>query len=311
MKKWLLTPMLALFLVGCQDEQAKEPVENAEVQQEESSSFPLTVTDALGNEITLEEDPARIVSLMPSNTEILFAVGAGEEVVGVGDFDNYPEETASIEKIGGLELNVEKIISLTPDLVLAHESSAAYAEGALQQMKDAGIAVYVVDDATSIEAVQETILAVGELTAEDAQAEKVVNDMNTKLEELKTATANVEAAKSVYIEIGPEPYSVGSGTIMDNMLKEINATNVLGDQEGWIQVDPESIVSLNPEVILSTYGEESVTQIKERDGWNTVTAVETNQIAAIDSDMATRPGPRLIDGLELFAKAIYPDAFQE
>ncbi|QPC45825.1 ABC transporter substrate-binding protein [Mangrovibacillus cuniculi] len=311
MKKWLLTPMLALLLAGCQDESAKEPVENAEVQQEESTSFPLTVTDALGNEVTLEEDPGRIVSLVPSNTEILFAVGAGDEVVGVGDADNYPEEVKSIDKIGGLELNVEKIISLTPDLVIAHEMVAGTFEGALEQLRNAGITVYTVNDAISIRDVQDTIIDIGKLTAEEENAKEVVSNMNVKIENLRVKTASVETKKSVYVEIDSSPFSVGSGTLMDNMLKEINATNVLGDQEGWIQVDPESIVSLNPEVILSTYGEESVAQIKDRNGWNTVTAVETNQVAAIDGDIATRPGPRLVDALELFAKAIYPDAFQE
>ena len=122
----IMSILATLLLVGCNGEEAA-PVENStdDTQQEatvDETAFPLTMTDAVGNEITLEEAPKTIVSMIPSNTEILFALGLNEEIVGVNDYDNYPEEALEKEKIGGQEFNVEKIVAMNPDIVFAHES---------------------------------------------------------------------------------------------------------------------------------------------------------------------------------------------
>src|SRR5699024_11349871 len=115
-----------------QSGEPKKKVNNSE----ETACFPIEVTDALGYEITIEEEPEKIVSAIPSNTEIAFALGLGDKIVGFSDHDNYPEEVQDIEKIGGLELNVEKILSLQPDLVLAHASAADAFKEALEQLRN-------------------------------------------------------------------------------------------------------------------------------------------------------------------------------
>ncbi|MGB2873826.1 ABC transporter substrate-binding protein, partial [Psychrobacillus psychrotolerans] len=122
-KRWLIAVMAVLLLVGCAQEETKK-VESTEAEQaaSENIEFPMTLTDAVGEEVRLEAAPEKIISMIPSNTEILFALGLNEEIIGVNDFESYPEEALEKEKIGGMEFNVEKILSLDPDIVFAHES---------------------------------------------------------------------------------------------------------------------------------------------------------------------------------------------
>ncbi|MCS0674422.1 ABC transporter substrate-binding protein [Cytobacillus firmus] len=318
---FLLTMLLAAgVLAGC-GESAEQPSEEKKVEEGqnaggEEAAFPVTIKDALDNEIVIESKPERIVSMIPSNTEIAFELGLGEEVVGVSDFDNYPPEAAEKEKIGGMEFNVEKIISLNPDLVLAHASSAHNSEAGLQQLRDAGVTVLVVNDAKSFDQVFESIVMVGTAAGEKDKAEKLVSDMKSKLEEIKTKAQDIkeENRKSVFVEVSPAPdiYTAGTKTFMDEMLSAINAENII-TEEGWPKMDPEAIIERNPDVIITTHGyytEDAVGNVMGRDGWQDITAVKNKQVADVDSDMVTRSGPRIIEGVEELAKAVYPDVFK-
>jgi iron complex transport system substrate-binding protein len=325
MKK-LYSLLVLLFLVtgiiagcGASEENSATNEENAsQAEQSEDSAFPVTITDALDKEVTIENDPEKIVSLIPSNTEILFDLGAGEEVVGVSDFANYPEETADIEKIGGMEFNVEKIISLKPDLVLAHGSSAHNSEAGLQQLRDAGIAVLVVNDAKSFEEVYDSIEMIGQATGETEEAKTTIDDMKKQLEDIQAKAESIseDDEKEVFVEVAPAPeiFSPGKNTFMDDMLSMIHAKNVTHDQEGWNQIDQEAIIQANPDVIITTYGyytENPIDQVLSRDGWQDVTAVKEEQVVDVHSDLVTRSGPRLVEGVEELAKAVYPDVFAE
>ncbi|WP_273831857.1 ABC transporter substrate-binding protein [Guptibacillus sedimenti] len=327
MKK-LYSLLVLLFLVtgiiagcGASEENGATNEGNAttdQAEQSEDSAFPVTITDALDEEVTIEKDPEKIVSLIPSNTEILFDLGAGEEVVGVSDFANYPEETTDIEKIGGMEFNVEKIISLKPDLVLAHGSSAHNSEAGLQQLRDAGIAVLVVNDAKSFEEVYKSIEMIGQATGETEQAETTISDMKQQLEDIQAKAEDIpeDDEKEVFVEVAPAPeiFSPGKNTFMDDMLSMIHAKNVTHDEEGWNQIDQEAIIQADPDVIITTYGyytEDPIKQVLSRDGWQNVTAVKEEQVVDVHSDLVTRSGPRLVEGVEELAKAVYPDVFAE
>ncbi|WP_088007633.1 ABC transporter substrate-binding protein [Indiicoccus explosivorum] len=325
--------LAALLLAGCGDtaeepetteeEVTEEEVADEEVAEEtpaeeqpEAVAFPLTVTDAAGNEMTIEEEPESIVSLMPSNTEILFELGLGDRVVGVTDFDTYPEEVADIEKVGGVEFNVEKIISLAPDVVLAHESAVATGAAGYQQLRDAGIPVYVVSDATTFDEVYASIEEIGEVTGAAAEADGIITSMQEEVAAIEEQAAEVEEPKDVFVEIAgaPDIYTAGSGTLIDEMIEVINAENVAAELEGWPNVDPEQIVEWNPDVILTTYGAftpDAVEQVLAREGFGDVTAVAEEAVYDVDGNVVTRPGPRLTEGLELMAEAVYPEVFSE
>ncbi|ESU31558.1 hypothetical protein G3A_16130 [Bacillus sp. 17376] len=318
MKKILLLMMAAaMILVGCGTEAQPEKNEGKQTAQEQKAGFPVTVKDAIGEEIVIEEKPEKIISLIPSNTEIVYALDSGDAIVGVTDFDNYPEEAMSKEKIGGIEFNIEKMISLKPDLVLAPGSTADTVKEGLQQLKDAGITVVVVNDAQSFEEVYQSIEMIGQAIGEPEKADELVDSMKNSFAELKKKAEAIkpEEQKSVFVEVSPAPeiYTAGKNTFINEMLELIGAKNAAGDMDGWPKVDPEAIVERNPEVIVTTYGyytEKPIEQVLARSGWNNVKAVKDQQVFDLHSDLVTRSGPRLAEGAEELAKAIYPDVFK-
>ena len=147
-----------------QEAQTEENEKGSETEQTEKSDFPVTIKDATDEEVVIEEKPEKMVSLMPSNTEIAFELGLGDEIIGITDNDTYPEEALEKEKVGGMEFNVEKIISLKPDLVLAHGGAMGMSSEGFGQLKDAGITVLVVNDSKTFADVYDSIEMIGKAT---------------------------------------------------------------------------------------------------------------------------------------------------
>lgn len=294
-----------------------EVVEDVEETQEdaadEESLYPLTVNDAVGNDIVIEAAPTTIISMMPSNTEILYALGLADEVVAVTDNDNYPEEVDEKESIGGFEFNVEKIISLNPEMVLAHEMAMGVEDG-LQQIRDAGIPVIVIPNAENFDETYETIETIGQVNDKVAEAAQIIEEMKAKVEEVVSKTATAEEEKTVFVETSdaPEIYTPGNNTFVQEMLDMIGAKNIV-EEDDWIMIDPEEIVDKNPDVIVVMYDyvPDIVESIKNRDGFADVTAVKEDAVVQVDEDLTSRVGPRLAEGLEEFAQAIYPEVFSE
>src|SRR5699024_1582608 len=235
----LLISLLAIFIIGCntndsldsdKENDAEETSENTE------SNFPLEVTDNTGNKITIEEEPTEIISVMPSNTEILFELGLGDKVIAVTENDAYPEEVLELDTVGDFELNVEKIISLDPDLVLAHESSVESSFDAYEQIQDAGINVYFVADAQTIDETYDTIIEVGNVTGANEAAEQIVQEMKDGFAEIDAIADEISAddQKTVLFEISPEPeiYTGGQGTFFDELIKRVGAKNAAGELDG-------------------------------------------------------------------------------
>lgn len=298
-------------LIGCSSNEGKEETTDTEVEDVKEAEFPLTVTDATDNEITFDKKAEKIVSVLPSNTEIAFALGLEDEIIGVTELDNYPEEAAEKEKVGDFQINVEKVISLEPDVVLADESVD---QAALDQIRDADVQVLVVKTAENFEEVYDVIHLIGEVTDTTAEAEKIETDMKEKLAALEEKVAEIEEPKSVYVEISPAPetYTVGKNTFINTLLEKINAENSAGDLEGWPQVNEEAVIEMNPDVIITTYGnyvDDPVKEITDRKAWSDIPAVKEEQIYDVNEDLVSRPGPRLVEGAEELAKAIYPDLF--
>ncbi len=321
MKKWYSLLLAVILMVGVmagcveKKDQVKEENNTSVEKKSEVGTFPVTIKDAADKKVVIEKKPEKIVSLIPSNTEIAFALGLDKEVVGVSDFDNYPAEATKKEKVGGQELNLEKIISLKPDVVLAHASSAHNSEAGLQQLKDAGIPVLIVNDAQNFDQVYDSIAMIGKATGETAKATELIKGMKDKLADIKTKAAAIKTKKKVLVEVSPAPeiYTPGKNTFMDQMLNLINAENIANDQEGWIKIDQEAMIKRNPDVIITTYGyyvDHASDQVLARQGWENVSAVKNKQVVDVDSDQVTRSGPRIVEGVEDLAKAIYPDVFK-
>ncbi|MCM2532854.1 ABC transporter substrate-binding protein [Neobacillus pocheonensis] len=321
MKKWysLLFAVLLTIgaLAGCSEKQ-NQVMENKQAGAEkisEQPAFPVTIKDAIGNNVTIEHKPERIVSLIPSNTEIAFALGLDKEVIGVSEFDNYPQAVKKKEKIGGEDLNVEKIISLRPYLVLAHESTVQASKAGLEQLKNAGINVLVIKNADHFDEVYETIDMIGKATGETAKAAEIIMGMKKQLAAILAKAKGIKDKKKVLVEVSPAPdiYTAGKNTFMDEMLGMINAQNIAHDQDGWVKIDEEAMVKRNPDVIITTYGyyvKNPVAQVLNQKGWENVKAVKNKKVMDVNSDQVTRPGPRIVEGVEDLAKAIYPEVFK-
>ncbi|GAA0447554.1 ABC transporter substrate-binding protein [Lentibacillus halophilus] len=325
----LLAVMLSAgLLIGCgaggsdsggandgTDDQTEKTEDNGE---SEASSFPVTVTDALDNEMTLEKKPERIVSVIPSNTEIAFKLGLGEKLVGVSDHDNYPKEVEDKKRVGGLELNIEAIIDLKPDLVLAHASSAESSGEGLQQIRDAGVPVFVVSEAKDIEGTYQTIKQIGNVTGTSDKADDVISDMKDDFASIRDQLDEVDndERKSVFFEVSPAPKlsTAGTNTFFDALLQVIHADNAAADMDGWTPIDPEAVLDMNPDVIVTTYGtaeDNPVDNVLNRDGWGDINAVANENVYNVDSDLVSRPGPRLTQGAKELANVVYPDVFDE
>jgi iron complex transport system substrate-binding protein len=316
----IMLVLTMIFTIGCgnvedkadKTETAKESTELKD--EEKESAFPVTVTDGTGKEVTIESEPQTIVSVIPSNTEITFALGQGDKLIGVDNYSNYPAEAEKIEKIGDQQLNVEKILALQPDLALVTDFQHENNPDILKQFKDAGIEVIVIGSAESFENVYNTISLIGTVTGAKDEADRIVKDMKDRLAEIQEKAKGVTEKKRVWVEVSPSPdiFTTGKNTFLHEMLESINAINTAGEQTGWVKMTEEEIVTLNPDVIITTYGyyiEKPADQVLSRSGWGEVPAIKNEQVFDVNNDTVTRPGPRLIDGVETLAKLIYPEIF--
>ena len=312
----LLSIPLALTLGACQDDTAEAPATEEtteETSTETASDAPYTVTDDRGEELEFEQAPETIVSLIPSNTEIVFALDAGDQLVGVTDYDNYPEAAQDIERVSdSVEFNAEKIIQLDPDVVLAY--STGEAPPALSQLEDADIPVFVIESATSFDEVYGDIEQIASVLAKEEKGAEVIEGIQSQIENVQERLAAVEEQKEVYVEISPSPeiYTTGKSTFMQEILDHAQVTNAFEDLEGWPSISEEEVITRDPEVILTTvsYVEDAVGDIEARDSWSAVDAIENEEVHFIDSDITSRPGPRIGEAVQLVAETVYPEIME-
>lgn len=320
-KLWLTIALAVFMLAACggTTEQDEPVIDDTPKQEgidtsETAVEFPVTITDEVNNEITFDKAPETIVSLIPSNTEILYALGLGEKIVGVSDQDNYPAEVEEVERVGGQEFNVEAIVALNPDVVFAHAMNSGIGDEGLQQLRDAGITVFVVKNALDFNETYETITTIGQATGQIEEAEEIVANMKAKVEEVIEKTATAEQERTVLVETDDVPhiYAPGTGTFIQEMLDMIGAKNIVTDKD-WVLIDPEAIVDGNPDVIIVMYDHvpDIIESVKKRDGFEIITAVKDDAVVQVDADTTSRTGPRLAEGFEEIAKAIYPEVFSE
>lgn len=303
-----MTLVLALILaaaVGCAPE---KEVENPVVEPAQETPIELSITDDFGNTVTLEKTAERIVSLAPSNTEILFAIGAGDSVIGVTTYDDFPLDVLEIEKIGDFNgINLERVIELQPDLVVNYGDGITEET---QRLVDAGITI-VGFEPESIEEIIETINRIGILTGKSKEADALVQEMLNKEAELLAKIEGLEK-KKVFYEIWHEPLmAAGPGSFVDQLITLAGGTNIASDADSeYPQFDLEQLIERNPEVYLTANDlpEKTADSIKQRPGFENLDAVKNNQIYLLDGNILSRPGPRIIQALELLIEAIHPEA---
>lgn len=274
-----------------------------------TSVYPMTIVDDLGNEVTIESEPQTIVSVAPSNTEILFALGLGDKVVGRSEYCNFPAEALAVEVVGGYSgPNTELILDLEPDLVFAANSVP---EEAKQLMEASGIKV-IIFNPSNTDAVLKNMETVADICNVKEAGATLVSTLKQEREALLTKLAKVEP-RSVFIDLGGF-ISVGKDSYIDAMLKEIKAENIATVAEGqWPTLSVEQIIDADPDVYISLYP--SLEELTATAGLSEVAAFKNKEAhvvawGTVENDIVQRPGPRFMEGLRLYAKLIYPDVVQ-
>lgn len=290
--------VLVLFSAGCFPGRGIAP-QDPQNGEAATGDYPLTVTDALGREVTLSARPERIVSLMPSLTEILFALEAGERVVGVTNWCNYPAEAQEREKVGGIfDLNTERILALEPDLILTGKSERL-AE-ILAFLDEVGIPYFVVDPQDLAE-IESSIAKVAEIIGTSAKGEAIVAELQAgraALAERVNAIAEADRP-SVFVMIDTDSlFTVGDGVFLADLIAGAGGNNIAaGLGSGWFILSEEKLFELDPEIIIATFPMRE--QLLTREGWQGLQAVKNGRIYDVDGDLVSRPGPRVIRGMEV------------
>jgi len=269
----------------------------------------VTVTDMTGREIVIEEDVERVVALTAADCEILYALGAGDLLVGRGEYCDYPAEVLDIPSVqSGYDTNIEQIIELQPQVLLM--GTMAQSEEQIEQLENAGVHV-VVSDAQDIEGVYTAIEMIGTLTGKNDEAAAIIEDMKQGFADL--AIEPSEDPETVYFEVSPLEYGLwaaGTGTFMDEIANMIGLKNVFDDVEGWGEVSEEQVIERNPDhiVTITMYFGEGPTpeeEIESRAGWEKITAVENHSILNLQNNELSRPVPRLVDGANMLYDFVY------
>ena len=274
-----------------------------------ATPFPITVTDEAGNAVTVPAEPERIVSLSPSHTEILFALGLGGRLVGTTTYCNYPPEVADTPRVGGFsDVDLEQVVGLAPDLVLA---STIHSTEVVPRLEELGIAVFVVNPPTVL-AVLDSILTIGFITGQARAAAVLVAEMQERIDAILEAVAGA-AKPEVFWELGPDLYTAGPGSFIDDLITLAGGKNVAADaQSQWPQLSAETIIVKDPEIIVladHNYGE-TAAMVEARPGWADVAAVKEGRMVELaNDDVFSRPGPRIVEGLEFLARVFHPDRF--
>jgi iron complex transport system substrate-binding protein len=274
---------------------------------DETTVYPLTFIDGADREVTLDSEPMRIISLAPSVTETLFAIGAGDKLVGRTDYCLYPEEATAVESVGSLrEPNIEAIASLNPDLVIA---ATHFKEEVLTQLESLNIKVIMLTAQESFDGVYETTLNAGLITNHQTDSKTVVLDMQTEVEVI-TDLLEGATAKSVYYVVGygESDYTATGDTFINDMLTMAGGQNVASDGESWVY-SLEKLLEHNPEVVLVSDKYDSLIGFTSHPNYVALDAVKEGRVLEIDSDLLSIQGPRLAKGLKAIAELLHPELF--
>ncbi|MDD3888419.1 MAG: cobalamin-binding protein [Syntrophomonadaceae bacterium] len=308
----LMVFILMISLVGCKN--TVKTLSINDTGNEAGGSFPVTITDDLGRIVSIKTEPKRIVSLAPSNTEILFFLGIGNRVVGVTTYCDYPAEAKLITKVGGFkDPSLEKIVALKPDLVIA----TGMQQQLIKSLEDAGLNILVVKPNT-IEGIFNTLQVMGRAAGVENKAVALTKELKDRVNAVSEKVEKIPENQrpTVYYEMWYEPLmSVGKDSLIGQIIKLAGGINIADDcAEQYPQLSEEVIIEKNPVVMVNSYGHAAKKippeEIAARKGWKEISFVKNNRIYTIDSDCLTIAGPRIVEGLEKMAEYLYPELFK-
>jgi iron complex transport system substrate-binding protein len=296
---WVFLVVLSLSLLfGCQ---AKTPQGN--------------YTDDLGRTIQIKGIPMRIISLCPSNTEMVYALGLEDRLIGVTTYCNYPEAVKDKPKVSEYSnVDIEKIVSMQPDLILA--DGVQHKSQVIPAIEKLNIAVLGIA-AESLDKILSDITLLGKVSGESKAAEKLVSSLQTRIQSIneKIQKANISDKPRVFFLTWHDPlWTAGSGTLIHDLMTSAGGVNIASDLNGHSQIDLETVIQRNPQIIfvMTSMGDQntSLNYIKSESRFQATDALKNNRVYSVDSDIFARTTPRTVDGLEQMAKLTHPELFK-
>lgn len=266
------------------------------------TQFPIRIIDDMGHQIYVQKQPARIISLAPNMTEIVYAIGAGGRIVGVSDLCDYPPSVKKKPHVGDLQLRTEMVLALKPDLVLAH---AGLQRGQIEELRRLGVKVAGFSPENWQELLK-VIQKTGDLTGATTGAYRVIKNMEAYRTQV-TQRIKGKPRVPVFVEVWNAPLmTAGPGTFLDQLITMAGGVNIAGKGHAAWSIFPQEIVlEKNPDVIILTCKNKS--EVLTRRGWNQISAIRSKRVYEVEPDIYSRPGPRLGEALEDLAALLHPE----
>ena len=315
MKKFTLTMMTlglvaTLGLAGCGKQEKKATTSS------EKTEVTLPTKDRSGKEITLPKEATKIISLVPSTTEVIEDLGKTDQLIAVDtQSSTMMTDLKKLPQMDMMAVDAEKLIALKPQIVYVNDINLASSESVWKQVEDAGITVVNIPTSTSIKAIKEDVQLIADSLSEHEKGQKLIKTMDQEIDEVAKIGKTIKKPKTVLFEVAalPDIYSFGNGTFLNEMIETIGAKNVLANEKGWLPVTEEAAIAAKPEVILTNvnYMKDPAKEILARKNWENVPAVQNKEVFEIDNMSSSLPNNHITKALKQMAKAVYPEEYKD
>ncbi|HNB76281.1 ABC transporter substrate-binding protein [Enterococcus faecalis] len=315
MKKFTLTMMTlglvaTLGIAGCGKQEKKATTSS------EKTEVTLPTKDRSGKEITLPKEATKIISLVPSTTEVIEDLGKTDQLIAVDtQSSTMMTDLKKLPQMDMMAVDAEKLIALKPQIVYVNDINLASSESVWKQVEDAGITVVNIPTSTSIKAIKEDVQFIADSLSEHEKGQKLIKTMDQEIDEVAKIGKTIKKPKTVLFEVAalPDIYSFGNGTFLNEMIETIGAKNVLANEKGWLPVTEEAAIAAKPEVILTNvnYMKDPAKEILARKNWENVPAVQNKEVFEIDNMSSSLPNNHITKALKQMAKAVYPEEYKD